>query len=111
VAGIDEPGDSYKYDIFGTPQQDSNVASNASEFLKAFLMQVSKLSELESPTKVPWFFRRHLVGNGVVEDGQPLAPFVDLYRRYRNEWLALVAKARAQGWSWANLLTPRKVAV
>jgi len=111
LAGIEEPGDSYKYDIFGTPRQDTSVAANASEFLKAFLMQVSKLSELEPRAKEPWFLRRHLVGTGAVEDGQPLTPFVDLYRRYRNEWLALVAKARAQGWSWANLLTPRKVAV
>jgi hypothetical protein len=111
LAGIEEPGDSYKYDIFGTPRQDTSVAANATEFLKAFLVQVSKLSELESRTEVPWFLRRHLIGTGVVQDGQPLTPFVDLYRRYRNEWLALVAKAQALGWSWPNLLTPRKVAV
>jgi hypothetical protein len=81
------------------------------EFLKTFLQQMSKLSELSSRTSVPRYFRSHLLGTGIVEEGESLAPFVDLYRRYRKEWLSLVANARARSWSWANLLASRKVAV
>jgi hypothetical protein len=110
-AGIVEPRENYKFDLFGPPRPDEEVPAAAMASLKVFLMQVSNLSGLDTQTEVPWFFRRHLVGTGVVEDGQPLTPFANLYRRYRKEWLSLVAKAQAQGWSWANLLAPRKVAV
>ena len=111
TAGIEEPADSYKFDLFGPPRMGREVPVNELGNLKAFLMKLNKLSALESHAEVPGFFRCHLIGTGVVQHSEQLTPFVDLYRRYRKEWLTLVARAQTQGWSWANLLAPRKVAV
>jgi hypothetical protein len=111
VAGIEEPTSCYKYDLFGMAQAVSGVPSEEMRFLRAFLMQSAKLAELDDPTGMPRFFRGHLLGTGVAENGESLAPFVELFRRYRQEWLGLVAKGRERGWPWARLLTPERVAV
>ncbi len=111
TAGIDEPGDAYKYDLFGPAGVVNRVEDGRLAYLKAFLMQVEKLSELDAHPSVPRFFRRHLVGTGVVAQGGSLSPHVDLFRRYRDEWLALVARGRVEGWAWADLLSPAETPV
>lgn len=111
TTGIDEPTDAYKYDLFGPAGVVNRIEDRRLSYLKAFLMQVEKLSELDSLAAVPRFFKRHLVGTGVVAHGEPLTPHVALYRRYRKEWLELVARGRSEGWSWADMLSPAESAV
>lgn len=106
TAGIEEPADAYKYALFGPAGVVNRIDDRRLAYLKAFLMQVEKLADLDGRPAIPRFFRRHLVGTGVVAQGEPLAPYVELYRRYRSEWLALVARGRAEGWTWAEMLAP-----
>jgi hypothetical protein len=79
--------------------------------LLAFLHQVDRLTELDGAGRMPRFFRNHLLGTKVVHDETSLAPFVDLFRRYRREWLDLAARGQSRQWLWADRLTPRKVVV
>lgn len=111
TAGIEEPTDAYKYDLFGPAGVVNRIEHRRLSYLKAFLMQVEKLSELDARPSVPRFFKRHLLGTGVVAVGEPLTPYVALYRRYRSEWLELVARGLSEGWTWADLLSPAESAV
>jgi hypothetical protein len=58
-----------------------------------------------------WQPVHRLLGTRVVADATALAPFIDLFRRYRREWLELAARGQSRQWLWADWLAPRKVAV
>jgi hypothetical protein len=56
-------------------------------------MQVNKLSTLDRSDEIPRSLVRHLRATGVIDDDQIPAPLIDLYRRYRREWLLLTKQA------------------
>ena len=102
VAGIDEDDDPYKYDLLG---EDTSVLDKERlKYLKAFIIQIDRLSELDSPGRVPRFFRRHLVGTKIVQPDRSMDFFADLFRRYRREWLQFIGYAQAKNLAWAGLL-------
>jgi hypothetical protein len=110
VAGIEEPNDAYKHDLFGSARRANRVSEKCLEYLKAMLMQVVQLGMLETLGAVPHRIQRHLIGTEVVRPGEPLKPVVDLLLRYRHEWLELAAVGGRRGWSWTKLLGPTEVA-
>lgn len=110
-AAIPEPGQAYHYDLFGSAAALKAVPAKGQHALQAFLYQVDKLAELDAGETVPRFFRDHLLGTKVVLDKTAMGPFVDLFRRYRHEWLELAARGQTRGGLWADWLAPKKVAV
>jgi hypothetical protein len=99
VGGIDEPVGSYKHNLFGRTDHDA-----PDENLRAFLMQVDKLSTLDSSDEVPRSLVRHLRTTEVISDNRIPGPLIDLYRRYRREWLLLVERGLREGWKWSQMM-------
>lgn len=107
VAGITEANDSYKHDIFD-PSQDKPIPVDRLKYLKAFLMQVAQLDDVEMNDRLPRAFERHVLGTGILQRGQSQKGVIDLLARYRNEWTVLAAHARRNGQAWAGLLVPQQ---
>jgi hypothetical protein len=40
--------------------------------------------------------------------GQIPGPLIDLYRRYRREWLLLVERGLREAWKWSQIMVPRQ---
>jgi hypothetical protein len=104
IAGIDEPESSYKYDLFA--RTDHNAPD---ENLRAFLMQVNKLSILDYSDEVPRSLVRHLRATDVITDNRIPNELIDLYRRYRQEWLLLVKRGLREDWKWSQMMVPTQV--
>jgi hypothetical protein len=100
IAGLDEPGDSYKNDLFGRTDHDA-----PDENLRAFLMQVNQLSTLDRSDQPPRSLIRHLRTTDVISDGRVPEALLDLYRRYRKEWLLLAERGLREGWKWSRMMT------
>ncbi len=110
VAGISEPPQAYQHDLFGSVADFKAIPKNQLRALQAFLWQVARLAELERPGTIPGFFRRHVLGTKVVLEDTEMAPFVELFCRYRHEWLELAARGQSLGWIWTDWLARREVA-
>ena len=106
VADINEAEGTYKYDLFGPSASVNRVASRSLRYLKACLMQVVQLAEIEGKADLPRRFRRHIYGTGIIRPGESATPFIELLLRYRHEWLAIAEYAKSHGWSWGTLMTP-----
>ena len=91
-AGIDEPDRTYKCDIFSgnEPPKEGRLA-----YLKAFLMQVAELEEVQSGRRLPERVLRHLMGTGILRNGESSAPFIRLLSEYRREWLEVTSAGSA----------------
>ncbi|GAG08010.1 unnamed protein product, partial [marine sediment metagenome] len=49
---------------------------------------------------------RHLRATELIS-GEPVpVEIVDLYRRYRREWMSLVEVGLREGWEWAKMMGP-----
>jgi hypothetical protein len=103
VAGIAEPEGAYEYDFFGTPQVTDAIPPEKLDYLKATLMHVDRLGELEHRPLPDWFLE-YALGTGVEDSAAALEPWVQVLLRYRKEWLDLVALAQSRGWNWARWL-------
>jgi 7-cyano-7-deazaguanine synthase in queuosine biosynthesis len=104
TAGLHDPANiSYHTDLFPSTEQPVIVPPKRLNPLNTFIEQVVRLGQLTAGN-IPGFFRRHLLGTQVVEHESALRPFVELFRRYRCEWLALAELGRAYGWPWADRL-------
>lgn len=99
AAGIDEAADTYQCDVLDP----RSVPPKKMDYLKAFLNQIDSLVETDHG-RLPVNISKHLYQTGLVELGESAEVYVDLYRRYRREWLAYVTKARLNGCKWANLI-------
>ncbi|MBI3411337.1 MAG: 7-cyano-7-deazaguanine synthase [Planctomycetes bacterium] len=108
VGGINEPSGTYKFDLFGPQQVVNQIPDRVLKYLKAFLMQVVYLADLEPQSDLPRRFRRHLLGSGIIGHGQSPGPVIEVLRRYRQEWLNIAAEGIDRGWDWAKLLAPTK---
>jgi 7-cyano-7-deazaguanine synthase in queuosine biosynthesis len=106
IGGVREPRGTYKFDLFGPSRLVNRIPDQRLKHLKAFLMQVVHLAALDSQDELPRRLRRHLLGSGVIGQGDSPLPQIELLRRYRQEWLTIAAEGKERGWSWVNLLTP-----
>jgi 7-cyano-7-deazaguanine synthase in queuosine biosynthesis len=109
TAGVEDPATGYRHDLFGPPDAFRAVPPERLRTLKAFLAQSARLEELDSD-RVPVSFRLHLLGTRVVGDAGALEPFVELFRRYRREWMDLALRGRALGRPWADWVAPEPLA-
>jgi hypothetical protein len=110
VAGISEPPQAYQHDLFGSVADFNAIPKKQLRALQAFLWQVARLAELERPGTIPRFFRLHLRGTKIVREDTEMAPFVELFCRYRHEWLELAARGQSLGWIWTDWLARREIA-
>ena len=109
AAGIDEASGMYQFDLLDNSS--SQVSRKKLNYLKAFLLMVDQLSEVDYD-RLPLPLTRHLMRTGVLEPGESQRHYVDLYRRYRQEWFSLLRKAKANGCKWVNLIDlPTKTAI
>ncbi len=103
VAGMDEPGGAYEYDLFGAPHTTNAIEPTKLENLKATLMQVDRLADLRGESLPEWFLR-YALHTGVAESRAGLTSWVEVLLRYRAEWLDLIALGQLKGWEWAGWL-------
>ena len=99
AAGIDEAADTYQFDVLNRPSGSPRKLN----YLKAFLNQIDSLAETDFG-RLPVNISKHLYQTGLVERGASTEVYVDLYNKYRREWLAFVTKAQLNGCKWANLI-------
>jgi len=107
VAGIAEPDHSYLYDIF-SPFPSVPISMDRLNYLKAFLMQVAQLNDVETHDRLPRAFERHLLSTNILQRGQSQKGVIDLFARYRDEWIAITSQARRNGQAWAKWLAPQQ---
>jgi hypothetical protein len=110
VAGIAERADTYKYDLFDAGQL-REMEEKRLQFLVAFLLQAERLTQLDRAGVPLDFLRHHLRETEVVRQGEPVGPYIELYRSYRDEWLGLAARCVPLGFPWAMPVARRKAGV
>ena len=100
AADIHEDADRYQYDLFD-PQR--TIPPKKMNYLIAFLNQIDSLSETDQG-RLPVSISKNLRQTKLIERGEPLDEFVNLYRRYRNEWIAFVIQAKSNGCEWTRFI-------
>ncbi|MEX2288691.1 MAG: 7-cyano-7-deazaguanine synthase [Planctomycetaceae bacterium] len=103
-AGIVEPEDVYEYDFLGSACAANNISSKRVEFLKAFLMQVAWLKDIENRSQLPTCLARHLISTEILGRDQSQEDVIELLTRYRNEWMAIASEHARKGHNWAKLI-------
>lgn len=111
VAGIVESGETYKYDLFGTPADLALVPVKKKRFLNAFLGQAVKLNGLDGGDRLPDWVRRHIFGTGILGPDDDPSEILALLTRYRDEWRTVAGVAAARGLAWARGLSDPRPAV
>jgi len=101
AAGIAEPPERYEHDLLH--RKSSHLSPEHLRCLKAFLLQVDNLSQVEQQ-RLPEMISRHLRQTRVLERGQNVDSYVPLYARYRREWLSFIGKARSHDCDWTDLI-------
>ncbi len=101
TAGIDEHPRRYRYDLFGSPEGFRCVPQHELDYLKAVLLQVSYLAELEG-TILPSRLCDHLFGTKVIRTEEEAEGWRRLLLRYRREWLKLIQTARESRLGWTE---------
>jgi len=101
VGGIEEPSTSYEQDLFRADQSANEVEGRNYDYIKATLMHIDRLAELEQPHPPPWFLQ-YLLGTGAAETPDEIGKISDLLLRYRAEWLRLIALCQSRGLRWAK---------
>ena len=48
---------------------------------------------------------RHLRATDIVGENIP-DKLIDLYRRYRKEWMMLINRGQREGWKWTQMMAP-----
>jgi 7-cyano-7-deazaguanine synthase in queuosine biosynthesis len=100
-AGIEEAHDAYAVDLFAAPDPHHAIPAKQMRWIRAFYQQVARLSDLDSG-RTPEPFRRYLRATRAISSDDQLPPHVEVYRRYRQEWLALIADAQRRGLPWVS---------
>jgi 7-cyano-7-deazaguanine synthase in queuosine biosynthesis len=98
-AEIRENEGDYASDLFSTPDLTMLPSRKKMEAVSFFHEQVSRLRPLDD-AGIPQFFRRHLLSTGAASSEEEIVRFAELYRRYRQEWLKIIAEGRRQRWPW-----------
>jgi hypothetical protein len=107
-AGIEEPDDAYRYDFLGPAERINDLPEKRLAYLKAVLLQVARLRDIENHDRLPPAFERHVIGTGIIQRGQPQKGVIELLARYRDEWTKIATVARDRGHAWARLLAPKR---
>lgn len=100
-AGTVEDKFAYAIDLFTEVDPGRVVSDRHLRAVKAFHQQVAHLRELDSGV-VPACLRRYLRTTKVASTDEEVAPHADVYRRYRREWMLLIAEARRLGFPWIS---------
>jgi 7-cyano-7-deazaguanine synthase in queuosine biosynthesis len=103
-AGVPEDAALYKHDLFDSVQRANAIPVDELSPLKAMLMQVAELEELSADGQKPELFRRYVFGTQLLAPNEPVEQWVEVMRRYREEWMDLIAEANSRGIGWAKLL-------
>ena len=103
-AGIEENVNAYQYDLWGKPKTVNRIAPDKLNFLKATVMQVSRLAHLDNGGPGAELFRRHVVGTGMLAPNELPNFWYDVLKRYRDEWLEMLTQGRTAGYRWAAWL-------
>jgi 7-cyano-7-deazaguanine synthase in queuosine biosynthesis len=101
TAGITEAKDAYAVDLFAKPPTPAAIPARHLRHIRAFHQQVAHLRELDTNIAPP-SFRRYLRATNAVSSDAQLGPHVEVYRRYRKEWLPLIAEARRLALPWVT---------
>jgi 7-cyano-7-deazaguanine synthase in queuosine biosynthesis len=99
TAGIAEDKDAYGIDLFAETNSTQTISVKAMRSIKMFHQQVAHLGDLDSGI-VPACFRRYLKTTGVVGNDSDISAHAEVYRRYRREWMLLIADARRRSFPW-----------
>ncbi len=99
TAGIAEAEDAYAVDLFSPPHPRHPIPLKQLRPIRAFHQQVARLSELDDGL-APECLRRYLLATRAISSDEQLAQHVEVHRRYRREWLDLIADARRHGLPW-----------
>ncbi len=106
-AGIEEHRQDYQYDFLS---RGSAIPPKKRRYLAAFLNQVDSLNETDFG-KLPLSIEKHLRQTHVFDHVSSVTTLVDLYRRYRNEWVELIRRAEETGCNWTKMIDlPSKAA-
>ena len=98
TAGIAEGKDTYALDLF-SPHPRLPIPAKQLRPIRAFHQQVARLSELDDGC-APQCLRRYLRATHAISSDEQLAQHVEVHRRYRREWLDLIADARRRCLPW-----------
>ncbi len=109
AAGVADPTDNYKFDLFGSAASADCVPTDQLEPMRAILLQVSALRRSRGHREIA-ALRRYANGTGAVSVGEPMAAWATVLNRYRDEWLRLIPHLRQKGIRWANLIAPAQLA-
>ena len=99
TAGISEDRNAYATDLFTEFGRGRTIPTKHLRWVKAFHEQAARLHELDSGI-VPSCFRRYLKTTKAVSTEEQIAPHAEVYRRYRREWMRLIADARRRNFPW-----------
>lgn len=101
TAGIEEGPDAYEVDLFSPPEPIHNIRVKHLLWIRAFHQQAGRLAELDEG-RVPNSFQRYLYATQAVSTDDELSPHIKVYRRYQQEWAALIAASRRRGLPWVT---------
>jgi 7-cyano-7-deazaguanine synthase in queuosine biosynthesis len=104
TAGIAEDRNAYATDLFTEADPGLTIPPKDMRCVMAFHEQVARLRELDSGI-VPSYFRRYLKATKAASTEEQIAPHAEVYRRYRREWMLLIADARRRNFPW---ITPAR---
>lgn len=99
AAGIEEPVGVYQHDLLAPTS--SKISPEKLRYLLGYLVQIDSLSQLDQD-RLPLITTRHLRTTNMLQPGEPVQPYVNLFRRYRTEWYGLIEQARKNGCDWAR---------
>jgi len=101
AAGVEDFPEIYDLDLL-SPVFDRSGPKKL-KYLKAFLLFVDHLADLNE-NRLPIVLVRHLRETDMLDSGVSVQSCIDLYQRYRTEWLGFLARAQSNGCQWANLI-------
>jgi hypothetical protein len=107
ASGIPEPENAYKHGFWGPAERINHLPEKSLAYLKAFLMQVAQLRDIENTDRLPSTFERHVVPH-IVPKGQSQKGVIQLLARYRDEWMNIASEGKARGLDWARLLAAHR---
>jgi 7-cyano-7-deazaguanine synthase in queuosine biosynthesis len=107
AGGIQEPENAYKYDFLGPAERINHLPEKRLVYLKAFLIQVAQLRDIENIDRLPPAFEQHVVPH-IVPKGQSQKGVIQLLARYRDEWMNIALEGQAKGFKWAQLLAAHR---
>lgn len=99
TADIIEDRNSYATDLFAEADPACVIPPKHLRCVSAFHEQAARLSDLDCGV-VPPIFRRYLATTKAACTEEEIAPHAEVYRRYRREWMLLVADARRRNFPW-----------